>query len=275
MSVRSYLGLTLTALVLVACGADKVVGSTTVATAVSHSKSTTTVDPESTSPTTTMTDPGELSTTTVDLLDGSGVELTGLPELQLTGYAFTMEVPGIRSSNVDLSRNADPTDAASVDEAAVLESNLGEGVRLWRADREGQPFYMTLDLGKWGAFLHVGNDSAPDTELLLSLADQLKGEASGNGVVLTNYQPDFFTTYLSDPATKNLIHLAANPCIRETGPGFDVVQDPAHGEVIRGPEYASWCDEDADIEVMVFGNEELIEQVLDGMTLSRSQPQDS
>ncbi|HEX6300949.1 MAG TPA: hypothetical protein VF148_10835 [Acidimicrobiia bacterium] len=157
----------LIAVMLVACSADDVIGSTTV-------------------------DRGELSTTTIDLLDGSKLEVVGPSELELTGYLFTIEVPVVQS-NVYISPGVDPDDSAAVDQAAVLESDLGGGVRLWRADREGQPLFMTVDLGGWVAFLHVGNDTAPDTEFLLSLAEKLRGDAGENGVVLSNYDVDHFT----------------------------------------------------------------------------------
>lgn len=211
--------------------------------------------------------------TTIDLLDGSNLAVVAPSELRLSGYLFTIDVPGILSSNVDLSHDVDPSDPNAVDEAAVLETNLGNGIRLWRADREGQPFYMTVDLGEWGAFLHVGNETAPQTDLLLSLADRLSGQASESGVVLQNESPEFFTTYLSNPDTSDQIHLGANQCVRELVPGAEIVEDPVRGEIIRGEGYASWCDEEANIEVMVHGDEQFVGQVLDGMTLNRTQPQ--
>lgn len=269
MRVRSSLGLALIGLgLVVACSSGEVVGSTTLATPGSLPESTSTVGPES-ALTTTMT-AGELTNSSIDLLDGSRLEIVGPSELQLTGYFFVIEVPEIRSSNVDLSRGVDPADAASVDEAAVLESNLGNGVRLWRADREGQPFYLSVDLGGWGAFFHVGYETAPDTEILLSFADQLQGVTSEDGVVLTNYEPAFFTTYLSDPHSENQIHLAANQCVREVVPGAEVVEHPTGGELIRGSEYASWCDEDAEIEITAYGDEQFVKRVVSGMTLIRN-----
>lgn len=266
MSVKSSLGLAVVGLgLVVACSSGEIAGSTTLTTAVSLQESTTTVDEESAS--TRAAD--ELTTSSLDLLDGSNLEAVMPSELQLTGYFFVMEVPEIRSSNVDLSRGVDPADAASVDQAAVLESNLGNGVLLWRADREGQPFYLSVDLGGWGAFFHVGNETA-DTEHLLSLAAQLEGVASENGVVLTDYEPDFFTTYLSDPHSENQVHLAANQCVREVVPDADVVEHPVHGDLIRGPGYASWCDEDADIEVTAYGDDQFVKRVVSGMALVRN-----
>lgn len=274
MSVRVLLRLALIALGLAACNSEPVIGNATVTTTLSDSGPTTTVGPESTTTTTLTADLGKLSTATVDMLDGSQLEV-GMPsQLKLTGYLFAIEVPGILLSNVYLSRGADPADPAAVDRAAVLESDLGNGIRLWRADRQGQPLYMTVDLGGWGAFLHVGNETAPDPELLLSLADQLSGETSESGVVLHNYTPDFFTTYLSDPNTENQIRLGANQCFRELIPGAEVVDDPARGEVIRRGEYASWCDEDADLEVMVHGDEQFLELILNDLTLRRSRPRE-
>lgn len=224
--------------------------------------------------TTSTVDPSSLSERILNLLDGSVLEFVGPSEVELTGYLFTIDVPGIGSSNVDLARGVDPADSSAVDQDAVLEENLGGGVRLWRADREGQPFYLSVDLGSWGAFLHVGNETAPDTELLRSVSGQLSGEATDTGVVLDDYSPEFFTTYLSDPSTENQIHLGANQCVREIIPGAEVVEDPRHGEVIRGDGYASWCDQDADVEVTVYGDEQFVERTLSGVTLDRSQPAD-
>lgn len=211
-----------------------------------------------------------LPTAIVDLLDGSRLEVSGVPDMELTGYFFAVEVPGIQSSDVTLSPGADPADGSAVDQAAVLESTLDDGVRLWRADREGQPLFMTVDLGGWVAFLHVGNQIAPETELLLSVADQLRGETSESGVVLANHAPDLFTTYLEDPNTDNRIHLAANQCIAEMVPGAEVVDHQARGALIRGPEYASWCNEDAAVEVIVHGSERFVEQVTSQMALMRT-----
>ena len=158
MSVRSSLGLALIGLgLLVACSSGEVAGSTTLATVVSLPESTTTVGSES-ALTTAMT-ASDLTSSSLDLLDGTRLEVVSPSLLQLTGYFFVIEVPEIRSSNVDLSRGVDPADAASVDEAAVLESNLGNGVRLWRADREGHPFYLSVDLDEWAAFFHVGYET--------------------------------------------------------------------------------------------------------------------
>lgn len=228
------------------------------------------IPPDDTPPSTV--DPASLSETTLNLLDGSALEFVGPSQLELSGYLFTIDVPGIGSSNVDLAPGVDPADPSVVDQDAVLEESLGGGVRLWRADREGQPFYLSVDLGGWGAFLHVGNETAPDTELLRSVSVQLSGEATDNGVVLGDYSPEFFTTYLSDPSTENQIHLGANQCVREVIPGAEVVEDPRHGEVIRGDGYASWCDQDADIEVTVYGDEQFVERTVTGVSLDRSQP---
>lgn len=222
--------------------------------------------------TTSTVAPASLSEGTLNLLDGSVLEFVGPSQLELTGYLFTIDVPGIGSSNVNLARGVDPADPSAVDQDAVLEENLGAGVRVWRADREGQPFYLSIDLDGWGAFLHVGNETAPDRELLRSVADRLNGEANDNGVVLDDYSPEFFTTYLNDPSAENQIHLGANQCVREMIPGAEVVEDPRHGEVIRGDGYASWCDQNADVEVTVYGDERFVEQTVSGVSLDRRQP---
>jgi hypothetical protein len=234
LSVRSLLGLAVVGLgLVVACSSGEVAGSTTLTTVLSLPEPTTTVDQEAASERAA----DVLTTSSLDLLDGSNLEVVMPSELQLTGYFFVIDVPGIGSSNVDLSRGVDPADADSVDEAAVLESNPGNSVRLWRADRDGQPFYLSVNLGEWGAVFHVGNQTSPDTELLLSLAAQLDGVASKDGVVLANLESAHFTTYLSDPHSENQAHLAANQCVREVVPDAEVVEHPVHGALIRRPGY--------------------------------------
>lgn len=213
------------------------------------------------------------SESTVQLLDGSDLGFVGPSELELTGYRFTVSVPEFGQSTVDVAEGIDPADPAAVDEAAVLHSDLGDGIRLWRTEREGQPFYMSIELDGWGAVLHVGNQSTPDTDLVLSLADQFSGTANSNGVVLDE-PPELFTTYLRDPATEDQIHLEAGQCIREQIPGGEIIEDPTRGQVIRGNGYASWCDQNADIEVRVYGDEQFVEQAVNTITLQRDHPDD-
>ena len=184
------------------------------------------------STTTSNGDPATLSANTLDLLDGSRLEFVGPSEMELTGYLFTIDVPGIQSSNVELARGVDPADPAAVDEVAVLEANLGNGIRL-----------LLADSAAWQATMEL----------------------------LEDYSPEFFTTYMSDPSTENQIHLGVDQCVRELIPGATVVEDATHGEVIRGDGYASWCDQDADVEVMVHGDEQFVERAVSGVTLNRDQ----
>jgi hypothetical protein len=207
---------------------------------------------------------------TVALLDGSELIITGASDLEPGGYLFTVEVPGLGPSNVDLVLGLDPTDPSIVDETAVLDTNLGEGVRLFKADRDGQPLFMTVDLGGWVAVVNVGSEQGPANEDMLAIAEQLEGTAGPSGVVLTSYTPEVFTTYLRDPDTGNQVHLMANRCVRELVPGSEIVDHPRLGELVRGTGYGSWCDEDAAIEVVLYGDETFVEQMVNELRLSRS-----
>lgn len=212
------------------------------------------------------------SRTLVDLLDGSELTVEASHQLELIGYFFTIAVPGIGSSNVDLVPRVDPVDASAVDQAAVLESDLGNGVRIWRADRAGQPIFMTVDLGGWVASLHVGNDEPPNTELLLSIADDLRGEARERGVVLPGDGVDVFTTYLRQPSSENSLALGIGQCHRELVPASEVVEHVLRGEVVRGPGYASWCDPGNDLEVSVHGDDDFVDSIVDDLRLARRGP---
>ena len=219
---------------------------------------------------TTSTDPiADQSRITVGLLDGSELEIQASHQLELTGYFFTIAVPGIRSSNVDLTPDADPSDASAVDQAAVLEADLGNRVRIWRADRVGQPIYMTVDLVGWVAFLHVGNDELPDTEFLLSIAEELRGEVTEQGVVLPGDGVDSFTTYLGEPGSENSVNLGIGQCHREVVPGSEVVEHQLRGEVVRGPGYASWCDPGNELEVIVYGVDDFVDSTVADLRLIR------
>lgn len=210
------------------------------------------------------------STQTFALLDGSGVEIRGAPVLDPAGYLFTLDVEGVGPSNVDLSPGLDPADPLIVDETAVLEADLGDGVRLWRADREGEPLYLTVDLGAWVAVLNVGYEVAPSYEDLLAIADQLDGASGARGVILSNYTPDVFTTYLKDPIGENQIQLLMNRCLMEMVSGAELVDDARVGELIRGNGYASWCEQEANIEVRVHGDEAFVDRIVSELTISRT-----
>jgi hypothetical protein len=105
---------------------------------------------------------------------------------------------------------------------------------------------------------------------MLAIAEQLEGTAGPSGVVLTSYTPEVFTTYLRDPDTGNQVHLMANRCVRELVPGSEIVDHPRLGELVRGTGYGSWCDEDAAIEVVLYGDETFVEQMVNELRVSRS-----
>lgn len=214
----------------------------------------------------------ETPVTVIDLLDGSRLEVVGPADLELTGYRFLLDQPEFGGeTKVYVTPDADPADAAA-SESAGFESDLGEGVQLWRGVSEGRPVFMSVDLGGWVVFLHVGSDSSPDSASLLSLAEELRGDVTDHGVILPNHDLEAFTTYLGTPGTEDSIHLGIGECLREVIPGSEVIEHPALGEVIRGENYASWCDADNDVEARVHGAEAFVLRNLGGLTIHRSAP---
>ena len=206
----------------------------------------------------------------LDLLDGSSLEIGGVADLTLTGHSFELDVPGIGSSRVELVPRSEPITGAFVDQAAVLEREVDKGVRLWPADRSGQPMFMTVDLDGWVAMLHVGNETAPESDLLDAIADQLRGQATDQGVTLSRTAPKRFYTYLLAAGSENQIHVAIGQCVREVVPGAELVEHVSWGRLVSGPQYASWCDGDADAEVMVYGDERFVELAVAGLTVTRN-----
>lgn len=208
----------------------------------------------------------------VDLLDGSRLEAISGIDLELSGYFFFLDRPELGGvTNVYVTPVEDPAEAAAA-ERAELEADLGSGVQIWRGSGEGDPLFMSVDLDGWVVFLHVGWDTPPDSADLLALAGELRGEVTDHGVILPNRDIETFTTYLESQDTQNQIHLGIGECLKELVPGSEVVEHPERGEVIRGSNYASWCDTANDLEVRVHGDSGFVFHRLSSLTLSRSYP---
>jgi hypothetical protein len=212
---------------------------------------------------------GDLGTTTVDLLDGSELRVFGPAELELGGYFYFLEIQGLEESNVYLTQRVDPTEAV-VGEDAVFHSDLGDGVKLWVGERAGRPFFMTVEIGEWVSFVHVGWETAPDSEFLFALADQLRGEPSDRGVVIPDFDVDVFETSLHDPDSEDSVQIWMGQCLQEHIPGSEAIDHPNRGEMIRTPEYASWCESDNDLEVTVSGTASFVDRVVEILELTRT-----
>ena len=129
---------------------------------------------------------GDTTTSTVGISTSTSL-VVGPAQLELGGYSYFIEISGLGESNVYLTPNVDPGKAAAV-ESTEFHADLGDGVKLWVGDREGRPFFMTVEsAGDWVTLVHVGWETPPHSDFLLSLAGRLRGEASNRGVVI----PDF------------------------------------------------------------------------------------
>lgn len=226
LGMRYTSQLVVLAIAVAACTSSQTVTSTTAVSSIALDEATTSTVAV-----------GDLATSIIDLLDGSELEVVGPAHLELNGYLYEIELPKVRISNVYVSRG-DPEQAAA-SEDAEFHSDLGDGVQLWVGDREGQPLFMSVEMGDWVSFLYVGWETPPETEFLVSLADQLRGAVSSRGVVLPNHDVDAFTTYLGDPNSEDSIHLRIGQCHRDGVLGSDVVEHPNRGEMVRKAGYAS------------------------------------
>lgn len=222
--------------------------------------------------TTMTTATADVGSITIDLLDGSELNVAGPAQLGLGGYFYFTEIRGLGETNVYLTRYVDPAEAAAVEDTE-FHSDLGDGVKLWVGDREGQPFFMTVEMGDWVALVHVGWESPPETGFLLSLAEQLRGQASDRGVVIPNFDVDVFRTSLHDPDSEDSVQLWAGQCLQELVSGAEAVEHPDRGEMIRSSRYASWCEPEHDLEVTVSGTETFVDRVVETLTLIRTPPQ--
>jgi hypothetical protein len=253
-------------LVLVGCTVDTASESDlTRPTSTSTLGSTTSSEGAETS---TSTVP-DVSSATFDLLDGSELELVGPATLELGSYFFFLEVPDLGSSNVYVARDVEPEVAAAVEDAE-FHSDVSEGVKLWMADREGEPVFVTVEVGTWLARLHVGWEAPPDTELLMSLADQLRGESSSRGVILPHLDVEEFRVSFEDSDSENQIQLWVGVCHQERIPGSEIIEHIDRGELIQKPGYASWCDAENDFEVSVYGDEDFVHRVVESLALTRT-----
>ncbi len=254
------------ALVLVGCTAgatSEIV--TTKQTSTSISRDPTVSIGEPAAPTSVL---GGLITTTIDLLDGSELEVAGPVRLELAGFSYFIVIPGLGESNVYLTPNVDPAAAAAVEDTE-FHSDLGDGVKLWVGNREGRPFFMTVEIGEWVTLVHVDWDAPPGTDFLLSLADQMRGEASTRGLALSDFDIDVFGTFLHDPDSEDSVQLWVGQCLRERVPGSEAIEHPDRGETIRKSGYASWCEPHHDLEVTVSGAQSFVDLVVETLTLTR------
>jgi len=251
-------------LVLAGCTGEAAseVATTQTSTSILDGRTTSTAD------TSTSTVAGDLKTSTIDLLDGSELRMVGPAQLELGGYFYFIEIPGLGESNVYLTPDVDPAKAAAVQDSE-FHSDLGDGVKLWVGDREGRPFFMTVEVGEWVTLVHVGWDTPPATGFLLSLADQMRGEASSRGVAILDLEVEVFRTSLHDPDSEDSVELWVGQCLRERIPGSEAVEHPDRGEMIRNSGYASWCEPDNDLEVTVSGTESFVDWVVDTLMLTR------
>lgn len=215
----------------------------------------------------------DMASTTIRLLDGSVLTVVGPAQLTLGGYFYFLEIPGLGSANVYLTQS-DPAEMAA-SESTEFHSDMGDGLKLWVGDREGRPFFMTVEMSGWVAFVHVGWETPPETDFLRSLADQLRGEATDRGVVIPDFDTDTFQVSLHDPDLKNTVEFWTGQCLRERVPGSETVSHPENGEMVRKSGYASWCEPEDDLEVTVSGEDRFVDQVIATLTVTRTQPQAS
>jgi outer membrane protein assembly factor BamB len=200
------------------------------------------------------------------LLDGRIATLETDPPLTLQGYSFFIDTPDIDAPDVSGGRHVtvaqgDPSDIAAT-ETAEEEATLSGTTTLWRADREGQPLFLSVDLDPWVVWLNVGNEtSRPSTDALLQLAQRLTGTTDERGVVLEGLELDYHELHLSG-SDDELVTLRIGTCFNESVPSSETVDDPRWGRVIRSEQRAAWCIGDGELEVIVYGPTAFVDSVV-------------
>jgi outer membrane protein assembly factor BamB len=160
----------------------------------------------------------------------------------------------------------DPSNLAA-SETAEEEAKLSDTTTLWRADREGQPLFLSVDLGPWVAWLDVGNESnRPSDDGLLQLAEALTGSTDEQGVVLDRITLPYYELHLSG-AQDELITLRIGTCFNESVPASESVEDPRWGQVIRSEQRAAWCIGDGELEVEVHGPKAFVDSTVSSIDI--------
>jgi outer membrane protein assembly factor BamB len=219
---------------------------------VSPPQPTTTIETET---------PIERSTQEYRLLDGriATVE-TDLP-LSLQGYSFFIDTPDLGGERHVTVALGDPSHLAA-SETAAEEATLSGTATLWRADREGQPLFLSVDLSPWVVWLNVGSQSSrPSNDALVQLAEQLTGSTDELGVVLEDLAFAYHELYLTGRQDE-LVTLRIGTCFNESVPSSETVEDPRWGPVIRSEQRAAWCIAGGELEVEVHGPKAFVDSVV-------------
>jgi hypothetical protein len=203
------------------------------------------------------------------LLDGRIATIETDPPLTLQGYSFFIDTPDIDAPDVGGGRHVtvaqgDPSDIAAT-ETAEEEATLSGTTTLWRADREGQPLFLSVDLDPWVVWLNVGHEnSRPSTDALLQLAQRLTGSTDERGVVLEGLALPYHELHLSG-SQDELVTLRIGTCFNESVPSSETVDDPRWGQVIRSEQRAAWCIGDGELEVIVYGPKAFVDSMVAGI----------
>ncbi|HJQ90474.1 MAG TPA: PQQ-binding-like beta-propeller repeat protein [Acidimicrobiia bacterium] len=161
----------------------------------------------------------------------------------------------------------DPSDLAA-SETAEEEAKLSDTTTLWRADREGQPLFLSVDLGSWVVWLNVGDESnRPSDDALLQLAQQLTGTGDERGVVLDGIALPYYELHLSG-SQDELVTLRIGTCFNESVPSSETVEDPRWGQVIRSAQRAAWCIADGELEVEAHGPETFVDSAVGAIDIT-------
>ena len=210
---------------------------------------------------------------TFDLLDGTSIDVTTPAELILEGYSFFLDRPGLGGEKlVSIARGTASDMAAG--ESAVIERGLGGSMTLWRAEREGEPIFMAVQMNGFTSWLNVGYRSPPDEEELAAIAFLTAGDATGDGVVLRDSSVALFSTFLTSGEGLK-VTVRAGECLRERVPGSEITRYPRVGEVVRLDTYASWCLPGDGLEIAVDGPHEFVDLMVETLSVTRIGPQPS
>ncbi|NOX23562.1 MAG: hypothetical protein GXP36_10800 [Actinobacteria bacterium] len=202
------------------------------------------------------------------LLGGGSVLVAADVELRIQSYSVFSEFAELGGERlVSIAQVADPIEIART-ESATQEETLTTSASIWSTTQFSGPLFLSVDLGSWTAWLHIGSASdRPNTEALLRIVDQLAGTADSQGVEIPGLRFDYQEIGMAGTDGGTVI-VRIGTCFREPVPDSEFVDHPRRGTLILTGRYASWCFDQGPVEVTVEGSVGFVNSVVDTLTLT-------
>ncbi|MCH7669497.1 MAG: hypothetical protein IIC71_09940 [Acidobacteria bacterium] len=202
------------------------------------------------------------------LLDGGSLRVVVDHPVKLQSYSFFHDFPGLGGERlVTITATGGAAELAET-ESVTEDERLTDSATIW--GRAGNPMFLSVDLGSWTAWLGIGSDTdRPTDNALLGVVDLLAGTSDDRGVTLPALRFEYYELNLvsTDGGT---VTVRIGECFQESIPGASTIEHAVRGPLIRGDHYASWCDNDAVVEVTIDGSTQFVNIFVDTLSLTFS-----